>query len=85
MIRQLEHLSYEDRLRELELFSLGKRRFREDLIAAFQYFRGAYKKDEDRLFSRACSDRTACGGLNSAGSQAPRGQPVHLPLPPLVR
>lgn len=29
-----------------------------DLIGAFQYFKGAYKNDGERLFSRACSDRT---------------------------
>ena len=45
MIRALEHLSYEDRLRELDLFSLKKRRLWEDLTVTFQYLKGAYKQD----------------------------------------
>ncbi|KFQ89893.1 hypothetical protein N337_03477, partial [Phoenicopterus ruber ruber] len=63
MIRGLEHLSYEDRLRELGLFSLEKRRLWGDLIAAFQYLKGAYKKDGDKPFSRSCCDRTKRNGF----------------------
>jgi len=58
MIRGMEHLSCEERLRELGLFSLENRRLRGDLIVAFQYLKGAYNKDGDKLFSKACSNRT---------------------------
>ncbi|KAK4809581.1 hypothetical protein QYF61_025024 [Mycteria americana] len=58
MIRGLELLSYEDRLKELGLSSLEKRRLWGDLTAAFQYLQGAYEKAGEGLFTRARSDRT---------------------------
>jgi len=54
MIQGLENLCCEERLGDLGLFSLERRRLRRDLTAAFQYLERAYKKGEDRLFSRAC-------------------------------
>ena len=44
MIRRLEHLSYEERLRELGLLRLKKRSIWQDLIVTFQYLKGAYKQ-----------------------------------------
>ena len=64
MIRGLEHLCCEDRLSELGLFSLEKRRLQGDLVAAFQYLKWAYKKYGDMLFSRACCDRMRGNGFN---------------------
>jgi len=63
VIRRLEHLSCEDRLRELGLFSLEERRLWADLIVAFQCLKGASEKAGEGLFTRACSDRTRRNGF----------------------
>ncbi|PKU49553.1 hypothetical protein llap_106 [Limosa lapponica baueri] len=54
MIRGLGHLSYDDRQRELELFSLEKRRLQGDVIVAFQYLKGACKRDGEGSFMKDC-------------------------------
>ncbi|PKU46244.1 hypothetical protein llap_3468 [Limosa lapponica baueri] len=69
MFRGLEHLSYEDRLRELELFSLEKRKLQGDLVVAFQYLKGAYKKAGEGLLTRVCSDRTRSNGFKLEDSK----------------
>jgi len=58
MVRGLEPLCWEDRLGELGLLSLGKRRLRGDLRAA-----ASTKTGRERLFSKPCSDRRRGNGF----------------------
>jgi len=58
MIRWMEHLSSEKRP-----FSPEKRRLQGDLIAAFRYLKGAYKRAGEGLLTRACRDRTRSNGF----------------------
>ena len=63
MIRGLEYLSCEERLRELCFFSLEKRRLQGDLIVAFHYLKRAYKQEGEQLFTRVDSDKTRGNGF----------------------
>jgi len=45
MITGLEHLTYEENMREFGLFSLELRRLWGDLIAAFQCLKEVYKQN----------------------------------------
>lgn len=49
MISVMKHLSYNDKLRELDLITLEKGRLCEDLRAVFQYLMGANKKDGEGI------------------------------------
>ena len=55
MMRELEHVSYKERLREQGLFSLEKRGFQGNLTEVFWYIKETSGKAGNEIFVKECS------------------------------
>uniref|UniRef100_A0A8D2Q013 Reverse transcriptase domain-containing protein n=1 Tax=Varanus komodoensis TaxID=61221 RepID=A0A8D2Q013_VARKO len=62
LVASLQGIGYEARLRELDLFSLEKRRLRGDMLATYRYVRGCHMEMGRDLFSPAEEGRTHSNG-----------------------
>ena len=63
MIHNIRNLSYEDRLRKLNLHSLERRRIRGDMIEVFKWYKGINKGDINRVLKIHNENRTRNNGF----------------------
>jgi len=61
-MKGLGSLPQDERLRELDSFTLEKRRLRGDPITIFQYLKGGYKEEGDSFFTRSHTEKMRGNG-----------------------
>ena len=74
MMKSLEHFPYEERLRDLGLFSLENRRLKGDLITVCKHLKCGSQVNPGRLFSVASNNRTRGNGRNTGSSTLTQGR-----------
>jgi len=74
MMKSLEHFPYEERLRDLGLFSLENRRLKGNLITVCKHLKCGSQVNRGRLFSVASNNRTRGSGRNTGSSTLTQGR-----------
>uniref|UniRef100_A0A8C5WIF2 Reverse transcriptase domain-containing protein n=1 Tax=Leptobrachium leishanense TaxID=445787 RepID=A0A8C5WIF2_9ANUR len=67
MVYGLKEKSYQERLNDLNMYSLEKRRDRGDMIETFKYVKGIHKVEEGSIFKRKQSSKTRGHSLRLEG------------------
>ncbi|KAF7252393.1 hypothetical protein EYD10_02111 [Varanus komodoensis] len=81
IIQGFETLPYEERLRELSMFSLEKKRLRGDIISLYKYLKACHKEEGQDLFLLVpeCRTRNNLVKLKSFLTVSEKGQWNQLP------
>uniref|UniRef100_A0A8C5R698 Reverse transcriptase domain-containing protein n=1 Tax=Leptobrachium leishanense TaxID=445787 RepID=A0A8C5R698_9ANUR len=69
MVYGLKEKSYQERLNDLNMYSLEKRRDRGDMIETFKYVKGIHKVEEGSIFKRKQSSKTRGHSLRLEGQR----------------
>ena len=78
LIPRLRNKPYEERLSELNLFSLTKRRLRGDLIEVFKIIKGIENMDIEKYFTIDTSNITRNNGYKIVGKRFQTNEAKHF-------
>ena len=78
MVPRLRNKPYEERLKELNLFTLSKRRLRGDLITLFKMFKGFMNMNPDNFITLDRSNFTRNNGFKIIGKRFKTNEAKHF-------